>query len=72
MNEANLGDEVFMGVSVNKGRHRPAKNLSKTQKNLTDEASSQHRVAIVVYHVILSIPFHPVNQLFISLAFGAC
>ena len=42
MNDANLGDEVFMGVSVNGGRHRPAKNLSKTQKNLTDESSSQH------------------------------
>ena len=43
VNDANLGDEVFMGVSVIGGRHRPAKNLSKTPKKLTDESSSQHR-----------------------------
>jgi len=32
-----------------RGRHQPAKNLSKTQKNLTDEKSSQHSPVLATF-----------------------
>jgi hypothetical protein len=38
-----------------RGRHWPAKNLSKTQKNLTDESSSQHTTIYAPF--IIDHPF---------------
>jgi hypothetical protein len=48
---ANPRDEVFTGVSANGGGHLPAKNLSKTPKNLTDESSSQHSLLLLFSHL---------------------
>jgi len=42
VNDANPVGEMFTGMSANGGRHQPGKKLSKTQKNLTDERSSQN------------------------------